>query len=83
MRHEQGDLLWLSAARHLCWDFCYGWVLHGISDITPNNTFLLAPFHDTSRNNNTINARLNLSDNVDKVKVNTPPKITKQRTNIF
>ena len=39
--------------------------------LTPNHTFLLAPFHDTSRNNNTINARLNVSDNVDKVKVNT------------
>ena len=72
--HEQGDLLRLSEARDLCRHFCHGWVPHGISDIGPNNTFLLAPFHDTSRNNNTINAKVNLSDNVEKVKVNTHPK---------
>ena len=62
--------------RHLCRNFRHGWVQHGISDIGPNNTFLLAPFHDTSRNNATISARINLSDNVDKVKVNTRPKLS-------
>ena len=67
--HEQGDLLRLSETRDLCRDIRDGWASHNISDIAPNIGFLLAPFHDTSRNNNTINVKVNFSDKVGKVKV--------------